>query len=132
MSLLKKATHLAYMCECVCVQEKERAREGGRRRRREKKTPPTLPCALFLLPTFAEVKPSCSTWVTPFIPLACLVRGKDGARRDVLHVRSFKGGGGGWGGGSQIFETKWHGPPEDGLPGLMQHISISQDVVILD
>lgn len=92
MSLLKKATHLAYMCEhvCVCVQEKER-----RRKKKKEKKPPTLPCALFLLPTFAEVKPSCSTWVTPFIPLACLVRGKDGARSDVLHVCSFGGGGGG-------------------------------------
>lgn len=94
MSLLKKATHLAYMCECVCVCRKRREREKEEEEEEEKKTP-TLPCALFLLPTFAEVKPSCSTWVTPFIPLACLVRGKDGARRDVLHVRSFNKRGGG-------------------------------------
>lgn len=43
----------------------------------------SLPPLLFLLPTLAEVKPSCSTWVTPFIPIACLVM-EDGARRDVL------------------------------------------------
>lgn len=39
---------------------------------------------LLLLPTFAEVKPSCSTWVTPFIPIACLVKGGWGKKACVM------------------------------------------------
>lgn len=39
-----------------------------------------------LLPAFAEVKPSCSTWVTPFIPIACLVKGGWGKKGCVMYV----------------------------------------------
>lgn len=55
---------------------------------------------MFLLPVFAEVKPSCSTWVTPFIPSGVLL-GRMG-QEWMCDVRLFKKGGfvgGDWGAG---------------------------------
>lgn len=71
---------------------------------------------LFLLPTFAEVRPSCSTWVTPFIPIACLVKGRMG-QEGMCYVGSFRKKK-----KIQFFETKWQRLPEDRLHVAHYHL----------
>lgn len=55
--------------------------KNKQQKQQQKKLP-----GLLLLPAFAEVKPSCSTWVTPFIPIACLVKGGWGKKGCVMYV----------------------------------------------
>lgn len=74
-----------------------------------------------LLPTFAEVKPSCSTWVTPIIPNACLVKGGRGKKRCGMKVRSekkknspFKQN------GTECLRVRLTGPHAAHLPGCQE------------
>lgn len=63
----------------MCVQE-----GGGKAHTRKKKS-----STVSLLPVFAEVKPSCSTWVTPFIPPSVTCQGRMG-QEWMSYGRPFK------------------------------------------